>query len=112
MLGKHRPFFAENYRALMRLGSMGCDGSGIALGQSVGGGTDRMDSVYAARNVAPPSALLDGVLVNTKGERFINEESYSGSLGLAIADQPEGTAWLIMTSKSFYRAVTKASFCG
>src|SRR3546814_18585962 len=71
-----------------------------------------MDSVYAARNVAPPSALLDGVLVNTKGERFTNEESYSGYLGLAIADQPEGTAWLILPSKSFYRAVKQALFGG
>src|SRR3546814_11741925 len=96
MLGRHRPFFAKNYRALMRLGSMGCDGSGITLGQSVGGGTDRMDSIYAARNIAPPNALLDGVLVNAQGRRFINEESYSGYLGLEISEQPEGTAWLVL----------------
>src|SRR3546814_13318575 len=101
MLGRHRPFFAKNYRALMRLGSMGCDGSGITLGQSVGGGTDRMDSIYAARNIAPPNALLDGVLVNAQGRRFINEEYYSGYLGLAIAVQPEGTASLVLTAKRF-----------
>src|SRR3546814_7703060 len=73
MLGRHRPFFAKNYRALMRLGSMGCDGSGITLGQSVGGGTDRMDSIYAARNIAPPTALLDGVLVNRSEERRVGK---------------------------------------
>jgi len=112
MLGRHRPFFASNYRALMRLGSMGCDGSGIALGQSVGGATDRMDSIYAARNIAPPSALLDGVLVNRRGKRFINEESYSGYLGLAIADQPEGSAWVILTGRSFRQAIRQALFGG
>ncbi|AYJ85160.1 FAD-binding protein (plasmid) [Sphingomonas paeninsulae] len=112
MLGEHRPFFARNYRALMRLGSMGCDGSGIMLGQSAGGATDRMDSVYAARNIAPPAALLDGILVNARGERFINEETYSGYLGLAIADQPDGGAWLILPSRSYREAIRQALFGG
>src|SRR5690606_9225738 len=78
LLGRYQPFFARNYKALMRLGSMGCDGSGIMLGQSVGGGVDRMDSLYAARNIAPPASLLDGILVNAEGRRFMSEESYSG----------------------------------
>ena len=112
MLERYQPFFARNYKALMRLGSMGCDGSGIALGQSVGGATDRMDSLYAARNIAPPAALLDGVLVNAEGRRFTNEESYSGYLGLAIARQTDGTAWLVLPSKSFRTAVSQALFGG
>lgn len=112
MLGRHQPFFARHYKALMRLGSMGCDGSGIALGQSAGGATGRMDSLYAARNIAPPSALLDGILVNNEGHRFKNEESYSGYLGLAIAEQPAGTAWLILPSKSYREAIRQALFGG
>lgn len=112
MLGRYQPFFARNYKALMRLGSMGCDGSGIALGQSAGGSTARMDSLYAARNIAPPAALLDGILVNAEGQRFINEESYSGYLGLAIAKQTDGTAWLILPSASYRQAVRQALFGG
>ena len=111
MLRRHRPFFAENYRALMRLGSLGCDGSGIMIGQAAGGATARMDSVFAGRNIAPPNALLEGILINVEGERFINEEAYSGRLGLAIAEQTGGKAWLILNAASF-RAAIKQSLLG
>jgi 3-oxo-5alpha-steroid 4-dehydrogenase len=112
MLAKHLPFFAGNYRALMRLGSAGCDGSGINLGQSVGGVVGHMDKVYAARNVAPPNAMLEGILVNARGERFINEEAYSGLLGLAIAQQPQGAAWLILPAKSYRKTLKQAVSSG
>ena len=110
MLHRHRPFLAENYQSLMRLASLGCDGSGIELGQSLGGATDRMDSIYAARIIAPPNSLLHGILVNKRGERFINEEAYSGFLGLAIGDQPEGKSWLVLPARSF-RAAIKEALC-
>jgi 3-oxo-5alpha-steroid 4-dehydrogenase len=112
MLGRYQPFFADNYRALMRLGSIGCDGSGIELGQSVGGATGRMDSLFAARNIAPPGALLDGVLVNAEGQRFINEDAYSGYLGLAIARQTDGTGWLVLPSASYYEAIRQTLSSG
>lgn len=112
LLHRHQPFFADNYKALMRLGSMGCDGSGIGLGQSVGGAVDRMDSVYAARNIAPPNALLGGILVNRNGERFIDEECYSGFLGSAIVKQPDGAAWLILPGRSFRTAIRQAFSSG
>jgi 3-oxo-5alpha-steroid 4-dehydrogenase len=112
LLAEHQPFFAKHYRALMRLGSLGCDGSGITLGQSVGGATDRMDSLYAARNIAPPPALLDGVLVNKQGERFISEEAYSGFLGLAISQQTGGEAYLILPAASFRRALKQSVSSG
>lgn len=110
MLHRYRPFLADNYQALMRLASLGCDGSGIELGQSVGGATDRMDSIYAARIIAPPNSLLHGIMVNKRGERFINEEAYSGFLGLAIGDQPEGKSWLVLPGRSF-RAAIKEALC-
>jgi 3-oxo-5alpha-steroid 4-dehydrogenase len=112
MMRQYQPFFAQNYRALMRLGSAGCDGSGIALGQSVGGAVDMMDKVYAARNVAPPNALLDGVLINEAGKRFVNEDAYSGLLGLAIAEQTHGKAWLVLPAASFRKAIKQSITSG
>jgi 3-oxo-5alpha-steroid 4-dehydrogenase len=112
MMRQYQPFFAKNYRALMRLGSAGCDGSGIALGQSVGGATGLMDKAYAARNIAPPNALLDGILINDAGKRFVNEDAYSGLLGLAIAEQPQGRAWLILPAASFRRAIKQSLTSG
>lgn len=112
MLRAHQPFYADNFRALMRLGSLGCDGSGIMLGQTAGGETGRMSNLYAARNMAPPNALLEGMLVNPAGKRFINEEAYSGHLGLAIAAQEGGKAWLILRADSFWQAVRQSLFGG
>lgn len=105
LVAKHLPFLAQKYSALMRLGSMGCDGSGIRLGQSAGGVTDLMGSAFVARSIAPPSEFLQGIAVNTKGERFINEDAYTGFLGEAIANQPEGKAWLILQSGMLWKVL-------
>src|SRR5690606_8376336 len=94
------------------LATPGNDGSGIMLGQSVGGITGQMNSLYAANNIAPPDALLNGILVNENGERFINEDAYTGYIGLAIARQKNGGAWLILPSRSFRRAIWQALFGG
>ncbi len=96
MMKRHTPLLAKNYRSSLRLGSLGCDGSGIQLGQSAGGDVARLDHMLIARNLAPPMALLSGILVNSQGERFINEGTYSGFMGQAITEQPDVTAWLVV----------------
>jgi 3-oxo-5alpha-steroid 4-dehydrogenase len=71
-----------------------------------------MNSVYVARNIAPPPALLDGVIVNHEGRRFVNEDAYTGSVGLAISKQTDGNAWLILPAGTFRKAVAQALTCG
>jgi len=105
MLRQNRPELAERYAVLMRMGSMGCDGSGIELGRSVGGATGCMDSAFVARLISPPNQLIKGIAVNLNGDRFVNEEIYCGFLGDAIARQPDATAWLILDCKGFWRVV-------
>ncbi len=105
MLQQYVPKAATCLPALMRLGSIGCDGSGIALGVSVGGATDFMGSIFLGRNIAPPAELLHGVMVNKRGERFVNEDSYTGRLGKAILSEPDSTAWLIIDNKTYYRTL-------
>ena len=84
------------YKDAPPLGIPGCDGSGIALGRSVGGATDRMDYVCASRSIAPPLAFVKGAVVNANGQRFVNEDAYTGTLGRLVAESPNGTAWLIL----------------
>lgn len=105
MMKRHTPLLARTYKSSLRLGSLGCDGSGIELGRSAGGEVARMDHMLIARNLAPPLALLNGILVNAQGRRFINEGSYSGFMGQAIADQPDATAWLIVDAVTWKAAV-------
>lgn len=99
MLNRYGSVFAKNYPDLMRLGSMGCDGSGIQLGQSAGGVVGLMDSIFGVRAISPPSAMLDGIIVDANGERFIGEDVYAGSLGRAIAARKDGTVWLILRAR-------------
>ncbi|SCW37974.1 3-oxo-5alpha-steroid 4-dehydrogenase [Sphingobium faniae] len=107
-----RPFYAKSYKSIMRLGSMGCDGSGMDLGRSVGGAIDLMENFFNARSIAPPQAALRGVLVNKQGGRFLNEDAYTGFLGTAIGDQTDGKAWLILDKDSFWATFKQCAFPG
>ena len=109
LLKRHLPIYGNNWRALVRMGTLGCDGSGISLGMSAGGATAYMDSVFAGRILSPPAGLLKGILLNRKAERFCNEEIYLGYLGRSIGEQPEGTAYLIL-DETQYKTVLKQCF--
>ena len=111
-LREQRPIYANAHKTAMRLGSMGCDGSGIDLGRTVGGDADYLDNFFVARSIAPPPALLHGVIVNAAGERFINEDAYTAFLGEAIGDQPGGKAWLILDHDAYKLARKQALFPG
>jgi 3-oxo-5alpha-steroid 4-dehydrogenase len=78
------------------LGTLGDDGSGIALGQSVGGAVGQMASCSAWRFINPPAAFTRGVLVDQGGERICNEEYYGGTLGQRIAAREGGRGFLII----------------
>lgn len=111
-IGRHRPILADNYKSLMRLMTLGSDGSGLTLGEAAGGAVTAMDSFYLGRVLAPPNALLRGILVNRDGARIINEEAYGGFVGEAIASQPGGEAWLILSGASFREALKEIATGG
>ena len=92
MVREHAPKFANN----MRLGSTGCDGSGIRLGHSVGAELGRMDKASAWRFINPPQALIKGVAVNAAGQRFCVESAYGARIGVSMCETAEGQAWLIL----------------
>ena len=112
MLAEHAAPFARHYGVIHRLAAIGSDGSGIALGQSAGGAVSRMDSLYVARNISPPAALLDGVIVNEAGARFVAEDAYTSVVGGAIAAQSGGRAWLVVSGTSLRRAIGQAVGAG
>jgi 3-oxo-5alpha-steroid 4-dehydrogenase len=112
MVSAYRPTIAASYRSLMRLGCMGNDGSGVELGQSLGASVDLMGSLYLGRTLAPPNALLKGILVNSAGKRFINEDAYTGFVGNAIATQIDGIAWLVLPASRLHAAIKECLFSG
>jgi 3-oxo-5alpha-steroid 4-dehydrogenase len=80
----------------MPLGTASDNGSGILLGQSVGGKTDRMSRISAWRFINPPEAFARGMVVDNKGERYINELMYGAALGEAMVEEHEGVAILVI----------------
>lgn len=77
------------------------DGSGIQLGQSVGGAVEDMDGVVGTASFYPPADLIKGILVNSRGERFVAEDSYHGRTASHIMTQPDQVAYLIVDSDIF-----------
>lgn len=106
LFGRYRPIVKETYPELVRGGSMGCDGSGIELGTTVGGGLSHMDQLFVTKAISPPNEFIYGVLVNMEGQRFITEDAYLGNVGCAISEQSQtGAAWLILDRKTFWTGV-------
>ena len=88
--------YAPKYYNGMPLGTPNDQGSGIRLGQSVGGKTDHMNRVTAWRFLNPPLAFAQGIVVNKNGQRFCNEMVYGATLGDAMCEHNDGKAYLIV----------------
>ncbi|HZP13617.1 MAG TPA: FAD-binding protein [Nevskiaceae bacterium] len=108
MVAQHAPKF----RRTMRLGATGCDGSGIRLGQSVGGATGRMEKVSAWRFINPPSPWPHGIVVNHEAQRFCNEQVYGAKLGVEMCERQDGRAWLVLDRKLRWSAIKETLFGG
>ena len=95
MMAHHCPDFAAG----MPLGTPGDNGSGIRLGQSAGGAVERMERATAWRFINPPAAWSQGIIVNARGARFVNEATYGATIGNVMVEKAEGKGWLILNSQ-------------
>jgi 3-oxo-5alpha-steroid 4-dehydrogenase len=100
--------YAPNYAGAMALGTVGCDGAGIRLGQTAGAAIGEMERVSAWRTITPPTAFLQGIVVNSDGRRFVSEDVYLGRMGEQIAALPDRKAWIVF-DKPLYREAWKAT---
>lgn len=92
-MAQHAPDYA---RCSLRLGTAGDDGTGVRMGEAVGGVLGQMDRCSAPRFIDPPSAWWRGILVGTNGERVCNETFYGGKVGEHIVERHGGRATMIM----------------
>ena len=93
--------YAPLYRRGLPNGTLGDTGSGIRLGQSVGGAVSSMDRVTGWCMINPPAAWPRGIVVNKLGERICHEGVYGSTLGGAIAHSPDGIAFLIIDDELY-----------
>src|SRR5271170_2657241 len=78
-----------------RIGTPNDDGRGIRMGVGAGAATTRLSSFECALPLGPPHRLARGILVNRQGERFINEDAYTGRIGLHALRDQEGFVYMI-----------------
>jgi len=95
-------YYAPLYRRGLPNGTLGDTGSGIRLGQSVGGAVGSMDRVTGWCMINPPAAWPRGIVVNRLGARICHEGVYGSTLGDAVAHSPDGVAFLII-DEALYR---------
>ncbi|WP_380879310.1 23S rRNA methyltransferase [Sphingomonas sp. DBB INV C78] len=104
MVAHHAPKYLKG----MPLGTPGDDGSGIRLGQSAGGAVSRLHHGSAWRFINPPTAWAQGIVVDRKGDRYVNEMLYGASIGMAMVEHREGVCWIILDDKQFREARRQA----
>lgn len=95
--------FAPQFMKISPLGTPGDDGTGIALGLSAGGKTDKMGNVTAWRFLAPPSAFLEGLTVGADGRRIANEDLYGATHGNVMMREFGGCGWAIYDAPTWQK---------
>jgi 3-oxo-5alpha-steroid 4-dehydrogenase len=94
MVAGHCPL-AHVPDAAWRIGTPTDDGRGIRMGAGAGAVTTRLDAFECALPLGPPHRLARGILVNRHGERFINEDAYTGRIGFHALRDHDGFVYMI-----------------
>lgn len=79
--------YAPQFTGLEPIGNPGDTGSGILMAQGVGAGTVNMQECFVTIPFYPPAEMTYGIMINDKGQRFINEDCYHGRVGYAALQQ-------------------------
>lgn len=94
MLAKYAPKLLSGNNAI---GNPGDTGTGIMMGMSVGAAAINMHEGFISIPYYPPATITSGILVNDKGQRFINEDVYHSRLGQAVLNEPGDRFYFILT---------------
>jgi 3-oxo-5alpha-steroid 4-dehydrogenase len=100
MLGHYCPAALRPDEA-WRVGQPNDDGRGIRLGQGAGGSVRNMDAVECALPIGPPHRLARALLVNREGRRFVNEDTYTGRIGMRALLEQDGEIYMIVSEEIF-----------
>lgn len=83
------------------IGNPGDTGSGIMMGMSVGGAAINMHEGFISLPYYPPASMTHGILINDRGQRFINEDVYHGRMGAFILEQQSERFYYVLTVEQY-----------
>jgi 3-oxo-5alpha-steroid 4-dehydrogenase len=93
LVGRYVP---ELLRVAWRLGTDADDGWGLRACAGLGAAVEGMATAEVALPITPPRSMVRGVLVNRRGERFVNEDTYFGHVGQRALMEQGGDVYLVV----------------
>ena len=99
-----RKTYLPEFSWVSPLGTPGDDGSGIKLGLAAGGSTAHLNRMSAWRFLYPPTALLEGIVVDRDGRRIGAEDVYGTMLTEAMILRAQSRGFLILDSDQWAEA--------
>jgi succinate dehydrogenase/fumarate reductase flavoprotein subunit len=108
MVRKYAPMLTAGTEPI---GNPGDTGSGILMGMSVGAAAINMHEGFISLPYYPPASMTHGIVINDRGQRFINEDVYHGRLGAFALRQQSDRIYFIVTVDQ-YADYEKVSFMG
>ena len=98
MLKKYAPGLL---RANDPTGNPGDTGAGIMMGMAVGAAAINMNEGFVSIPFYPPSSFTYGIFINSRGERFINEDCYHGRVGYYCLQQDSKRIYLVISVEDY-----------
>lgn len=95
MLEKYAPKLLNSTE---KIGNPGDTGSGILMGMGVGGAAINMHEGFVSLPFYPPAKLTEAILINSQGQRFINEDCYHGRVGYYLHQQLGDRIYMIVSA--------------
>lgn len=84
------------------------DGRAISMSQAIGAATAHMDATEVAI-FCDPQLMARGIMVNGRGQRYINEDTYPGRIAQETLLHQGGDAFLILDEESYEAALLSDS---
>ncbi|MBM7459498.1 FAD-dependent oxidoreductase [Rhodococcus coprophilus] len=84
------------------------DGRSILMSQALGAATAHMDATEVAI-FSDPQLMARGILVNGRGQRYINEDTYASRIGQATLLHQENQAFLVLDEQAYEEALRTIS---
>ena len=76
-------------------------GTGILMGQGVGGAVIHMNEAFVTLPFYPPGSLTFGIFVNAQGQRFINEDIYHARMAYHAIRQVGNSIFIILNHEDY-----------
>ncbi|WP_430331431.1 FAD-dependent oxidoreductase [Rhodococcus sp. ACT016] len=84
------------------------DGRAIRMAQALGADLAHMDAAEVAF-FCDPQVFVRGILVNGRGQRYINEDTYPGRVGQATLYENENQSFLIIDEAAYEEGMSRTT---